>query len=70
MKMPLRVLIFFLLLATCLPKFNVAAAEAKKIVFGYSSIGSMATGVWMAPSLRRREIASSIQAPPRLLSRA
>jgi len=24
------------------------AAESKKIVFAYSSIGSMATGVWMA----------------------
>lgn len=48
MKIPLRALIFFLLLATCLPKFHVTAAETKKIVFGYSSIGSMATGVWMA----------------------
>ena len=24
------------------------AAESRKIVFAYSSIGSMATGVWMA----------------------
>lgn len=53
MKIPSRSLIFgfFLLLATCFPKFHTAAAETKKVVFGYSSIGSMATGVWMAKEI-------------------
>src|SRR5213594_631089 len=53
MNLPSRSLIFsaFLLLATFLPKFHLAAAETKKIVFGYSSLGSMATGVWMAKEI-------------------
>src|SRR5881397_3797292 len=48
-----RSLIFgaFLLLTIFLPKFQLAAAETKKIVFGYSSLGSMATGVWMAKEI-------------------
>src|SRR5438093_549699 len=43
MNLPSRSLIFgaFLLLATFLPTFHLAAAETKKIVFGYSSFGSI-----------------------------
>ena len=35
-------------LALSLPAAPVRAAELKRITFGYSSIGGMATGVWMA----------------------
>ncbi len=41
-------LFFALAVLASLPPGSSFAAEAKKIVFAYSSIGSMATAVWMA----------------------
>ena len=41
-------LIFALAVLSCVVVSRSFAAESKKIVFAYSSIGSMATGVWMA----------------------
>jgi NitT/TauT family transport system substrate-binding protein len=41
-------LIFALAVITAVAVSPVFAAESKNIVFAYSSIGSMATGVWMA----------------------
>lgn len=53
MKIPFRSLLlsFFLLLMALPLRFHASAAETKKIVFGYSSIGPMATGVWMAKEI-------------------
>ena len=41
--------IFFLALAVS--SAAVTAAESKKVVFGYSTIGAMAAGVWMAKEI-------------------
>src|SRR4029453_1584075 len=49
MKQVTKVLIFWLGAAfTFVAVSQSLAAESKKITFAYSSIGSMATGVWMA----------------------
>jgi len=48
MKRLAKNLIFVLGLSATLAVSKGFAAEPKKIVFAYSSIGSMATGVWMA----------------------
>jgi NitT/TauT family transport system substrate-binding protein len=40
--------VFYVLLAVWLLASQARAAELRKITFGYSSIGAMATGVWMA----------------------
>ena len=48
MKRLAKNLIFVLGLFTSIAVSRGFAAESKKIVFAYSSIGSMATGVWMA----------------------
>ena len=39
------------LLICCSIPLSVTAAETKKITFGYSTIGAMATGVWMAKEI-------------------
>ena len=38
-------------LICCSIPLSVTAAETKKITFGYSTIGAMATGVWMAKEI-------------------
>jgi NitT/TauT family transport system substrate-binding protein len=48
MKRLAKNLIFALAVFNCVVVPRSFAAESKKIVFAYSSIGSMATGVWMA----------------------
>jgi NitT/TauT family transport system substrate-binding protein len=48
MKRLAKNLIFALAVFSCVVVSRSFAAESKKIVFAYSSIGSMATGVWMA----------------------
>ena len=48
MKRLAKNLIFALAVFSCIVVSRSFAAESKKIVFAYSSIGSMATGVWMA----------------------
>ena len=48
MKRLAKTLIFALAVFSCVVVSRSFAAESKKIVFAYSSIGSMATGVWMA----------------------
>lgn len=48
MKRLAKNLIFALAGFSCVVVSRSFAAESKKIVFAYSSIGSMATGVWMA----------------------
>ncbi|HVR16895.1 MAG TPA: ABC transporter substrate-binding protein [Candidatus Limnocylindrales bacterium] len=48
MKRLAKNLIFPLAVFSCVVVARSFAAESKKIVFAYSSIGSMATGVWMA----------------------
>ena len=48
MKRLVKNLIFALAVFSCVVVSRSFAAESKKIVFAYSSIGSMATGVWMA----------------------
>ena len=48
MKRLAKTLIFALALFSCVVVSRSFAAESRKIVFAYSSIGSMATGVWMA----------------------
>ena len=48
MKRLAKNLIFALAVFSCVVVSRSSAAESKKIVFAYSSIGSMATGVWMA----------------------
>jgi NitT/TauT family transport system substrate-binding protein len=48
MKRLAKNLIFALAAFSCVVVSRSFAAESKKIVFAYSSIGSMATGVWMA----------------------
>ena len=48
MKRLAKTLIFALAVFSCIVVSRSFAAESKKIVFAYSSIGSMATGVWMA----------------------
>ena len=48
MKRLAKNLIFALAVFSCVVVSRSCAAESKKIVFAYSSIGSMATGVWMA----------------------
>jgi NitT/TauT family transport system substrate-binding protein len=48
MKRLAKNLIFALAVFSCAVVSRSFAAESKKIVFAYSSIGSMATGVWMA----------------------
>ena len=48
MKRLAKNLIFPLAVFSCVVVSRSFAAESKKIVFAYSSIGSMATGVWMA----------------------
>ena len=50
----IRVLAFVLLTVLCSQSARVAQAETK-ITFAYSSIGSMATGVWMAKEIRAFE---------------
>ena len=47
MKNLLRSMTFFLALVTS----AASAAEAKKVVFGYSTIGAMAAGAWMAKEI-------------------
>jgi ABC-type nitrate/sulfonate/bicarbonate transport system substrate-binding protein len=41
----------FILLLACFARLPVAASEPKKINFGYSTIGAMATGGWMAKEI-------------------
>ncbi len=48
MKRLAKTLIVALAVFSCVVVSRSFAAESKKIVFAYSSIGSMATGVWMA----------------------
>jgi ABC-type nitrate/sulfonate/bicarbonate transport system substrate-binding protein len=48
MKRLAKNLIFALAVFSCVVVSRSFAAESRKIVFAYSSIGSMATGVWMA----------------------
>ena len=48
MKRLAKNLIFPLAVFSCVVVARSFAAESRKIVFAYSSIGSMATGVWMA----------------------
>ena len=48
MKRLAKNLIFAVAVFSCVVVSRSFAAESKKIVFAYSSIGSMATGVWMA----------------------
>jgi len=48
MKRLAKNLIFALAAFSCVVVSRSFAAESRKIVFAYSSIGSMATGVWMA----------------------
>jgi len=40
--------VFLIALTLVVLSFRVQAAELKRVTFGYSSIGPMATGVWMA----------------------
>ncbi len=48
MKRLAKNLIFVVAVFSCVVVSRSFAAESRKIVFAYSSIGSMATGVWMA----------------------
>ena len=48
MKRLAKTLVVALAVFSCVVVSRSFAAESKKIVFAYSSIGSMATGVWMA----------------------
>jgi ABC-type nitrate/sulfonate/bicarbonate transport system substrate-binding protein len=50
----IRLIVFALLIAPCSQSARIAQAETK-ITFAYSSIGSMATGVWMAKEIRAFE---------------
>jgi NitT/TauT family transport system substrate-binding protein len=49
MKQFLRCWIVFLILLTCAAVSS--AADSKKVVFGYSTIGAMAAGAWMAKEI-------------------
>src|ERR1043165_8281498 len=49
MKNMLRSLMFFLALVSLTSA--ASAAELKKVVFGYSTIGAMAAGAWMAKEI-------------------
>ena len=51
MKRLAKNLLFALAVFSCVIVSRSFAAESKKIVFAYSSVGSMATGVWMAKEI-------------------
>ena len=51
MKESKTILGLFILLLACFVGSSAAASEPKKINFGYSTIGAMATGGWMAKEI-------------------